>query len=489
MIGGWLRKLFQGWLLRGVKDSLISNTNRDWPTVDSDPETTLGGQSARSTLRGRARSLEQDSEITRRALDVLENNVVGPGIRPEISTGNRKMDKAIEDAWELWAYDCDITGWSTFYELQRMVLRRVYVDGEIFANKVVRSDGLKLQLLEPEHLDSGYSSILQTDNGSTIVAGVEIDKYSRPLGYWFSSSASNPYSSNLLSSAERFDAKDVLHLYFKMRPQQVRGVSVFTSIIRRIRDVDEYMDAKVIAARIAACMAVFVTTPDPAARFAGTSVDEGDATKRVKTIKPGTVNYMRPGETINTAAPSGAESGSTDVLASQLRLVALGLNLSYELLSGDLSRVNFSSGRMGSMEDRKHFRRDQQWLVDHLCRPVFRAWLDTATLKGHVEIPDYWQNPDKYLSAVTWKCPGWAWVDPLKEINAHKEALKAGLTTLSEVCAVQGLDYAEVLEQLSKEKALADELGLTLDVFVPETVPEGGGDDGDDKGGGKSDEE
>ena len=47
MIGEWFRRLFQGWLLRGVKDSLISNTNRDWPTVDSDPETTLGGQSAR----------------------------------------------------------------------------------------------------------------------------------------------------------------------------------------------------------------------------------------------------------------------------------------------------------------------------------------------------------------------------------------------------------------------------------------------------------
>lgn len=482
----WFRKLLAGWLLRGViKDSLTGNTNRDWKTVDGDPEETVGGDSARATLRARARALEQDSEIVKRALEVLENNIVGPGIRPELDTGDRERDKKIEALWDVWVENCDITGGSTFYELQRMVLRRVYVDGEIFANKVARSDGLKIQLLESQYLDS--NSALTNDN---IVYGVEIDEFSRPLAYWFSSKAKNPYTSDILSDSTRYDAKDILHLFFKMRPQQIRGVSVFASIIRRIRDVDEYMDAKVIAARIAACLAVFVTSPDTATRFgAGTTTDTEDSTKRVKNIKPGTVNYLRPGEEITTSAPSGAESGSTDVLASQLRLIALGLNISYELISGDLSRVNFSSGRMGSMEDRKHFRRDQAWLVAHFCKPIFAQWLETTiALHPEIGIPDFATNKSRYLSSVSWKCPGWAWVDPLKEINAHKEAIKAGLTTLSEVCAQQGLDYSEVMEQLSKEKKLAEELGLTLDVFMPEVIPvEGGG--GKDEGGDESDKD
>jgi lambda family phage portal protein len=180
-----------------------------------------------------------------------------------------------------------------------------------------------------------------------------------------------------------------------------------------------------------------------------------------------------------------------DVLASQLRLVSLGLNLSYELLSGDLSRVNFSSGRMGSMEDRKHFRRDQAWLVAHFCKPIFARWLETVAMRNEVDIPDFATNRSRYLASVSWKCPGWAWVDPLKEINAHKEALKAGLTTLSEVCSAQGLDYSEVLEQLGHEKEMAKEFGLALDVFaLPDGAQQGGGGDEDnDKGGDGNDDE
>lgn len=484
----WIRRLLAGWLFRGViKDAIVGNTNRDWPVVDGDPEETVGGASARATLRARARSLEQDSEIVKRALEVIENNVVGVGIRPEISTGDRELDKRIEALWDEWVDQCDITGGSTFYELQRMVLRRTYVDGEIFVNPVNRADGLRIQLLEAQTLDSGYSS-----SGDNIVSGVEIDEYSRPVAYWFSGKARNPYSTDLGYSAERYPAKDILHLMFKSRPQQIRGISAFTSIMRRIRDVDEYMDAKVVAARIAACLAVFVTTPDPTTRFAmGTSADPYDPSKNIKSIKPGTVNYLRPGESISTASPSGAESGSMDVLASQLRLVSLGLNLSYELLSGDLSRVNFSSGRMGSMEDRKHFRRDQAWLVSHFCKPIFARWLETVAMRNEVDIPDFATNRSRYLASVSWKCPGWAWVDPLKEINAHKEALKAGLTTLSEVCSAQGLDYSEVLEQLGHEKEMAKEFGLALDVFaLPDEAQQGGGGDEDnDKGGDGNDDE
>ncbi len=477
----WLARL----AFRGVvKDALTGNTNKDWVTVDGNPEDTVGGDSARATLRSRARSLELNSGIVKRAVEVICGNVVGGGIRPEIDTGNREIDALIEKHWERWCHECDITGGSTFYEMQQMILRRVYVDGEIFVNDVLDKGSkyvLRLQMLEPNALDEGLC-VEPATKGNTIASGVEIDDYCRPVGYWFSTNASNPYSTDLRYETRFHKAENVHHLFFKVRPQQIRGVSLLTSIINLIRDIGEYMDAKVIAAKIAACLAVFVTSPDVASRWEQNATDETG--KRVKSIKPATVNYLRPGETIETASPSGAESGSTDVLASQLRLVALGLNLSYELLSGDLSRVNFSSGRMGSQEDRKHFRRDQQWLIAHFCRPIFRKWLDANVLNGNIPIPDYAQDPEKYSEAVSWKCPGWQWVDPLKEVNAYKESLKAGIVTLSEICANQGLDYAEVLEQLSKEKRLAEELGLELDIFMPEggvkeDDAEGDGDDPD----------
>ena len=56
----------------------------------------------------------------------------------------------------------------------------------------------------------------------------------------------------------------------------------------------------------------------------------------------------------------------------------------------------------------------------------------------------------------------------MKEVNANKEALKAGITTLSEVCGQNGNDWEENLEQLADELTQAKEKGLNLDIFVPE---------------------
>ena len=58
---------------------------------------------------------------------------------------------------------------------------------------------------------------------------------------------------NAIGNATRVDASRVLPLFIKTRPQAVRGMSMFAQSMGAIRDSGEYMDAELMAARIAAC--------------------------------------------------------------------------------------------------------------------------------------------------------------------------------------------------------------------------------------------
>lgn len=66
--------------------------------------------------------------------------------------------------------------------------------------------------------------------------------------------------------------------------------------------------------------------------------------------------------------------------------------------------------------------------------------------------------------------PGWAWIDPQKEVNADIIAIQNGGKTMSQWCAERGYDWREQLEQMALEKKTAEEMGLTLSIHTPINV-------------------
>lgn len=63
--------------------------------------------------------------------------------------------------------------------------------------------------------------------------------------------------------------------------------------------------------------------------------------------------------------------------------------------------------------------------------------------------------------------PGTPWIDPYKEANANRIALKTGQDTLANICANKGLDWKDVMEQRAAElayiKQLEAEYGITME--------------------------
>ena len=139
----------------------------------------------------------------------------------------------------------------------------------------------------------------------------------------------------------------------------------------------------------------------------------------------------------------------------QLHAIAAGVGLTYELLTGDLSQVNYSSIRAGLLEFRRRMEALQwQLLVPGLCRPVWQRFVATSQAIGAL--------PDGVIDAE-WTAPRFEAVDPLKDIQADILAVRAGLMTLKEAIARQGYDPAQVLAEIGETNAALDALGIVLD--------------------------
>lgn len=435
-----------------------------WVPVSGDTENLERGE--RQIIMARARSLEKNSDVALGGVKLVVKNTVGTGIRPQARTGDDELNEQIEKAWNYWIRpeNCDITGQQTFYEMQRMALRRKIIDGEAFIKKVTprnKKIPFELQFISPDLLDTSLSYAPKSNY--VIRSGIELDDYLKPLAYWILKKSPDGY---LTFDSERYPAEGVLHLWTKEYPDQIRGISDLVTSMRRIKDTDDYIFAEEIAARIAASFAVFITNSIPPTRM-GRQLDSNK--KPLRNISPGMVYELENGQSVQTANPSRNPSQIEGFVNVEQRITASGQGVSYEAFTGDYSKATFAAARQGHMQDRKTFQGVQQWVIDHLCRPVWSAFMDAAVMGGMLTIKDYWQNRDAY-QACEWIAPGWDWIDPQKEASADILKLQNGGMTLSDWCASRGKDWRTQLKQMASEKDYAESLGLVLAIHKPETV-------------------
>jgi lambda family phage portal protein len=150
-----------------------------------------------------------------------------------------------------------------------------------------------------------------------------------------------------------------------------------------------------------------------------------------------------------------------------LREVAAGVGVSYESLSRDYSQSNYSSSRLALLDDRDLWRTLQQWWIRAFREPLHRAWLRQAVLAGAVAglSLEAYLNRAEYYEQVKFKPRGWNWVDPTKEVEAYRQAVLSGFTTVSDVIAQtgNGRDLEDVLQERRSELDLMEELDLEFD--------------------------
>jgi capsid protein len=174
-------------------------------------------------------------------------------------------------------------------------------------------------------------------------------------------------------------------------------------------------------------------------------------------LEGGMIFMGGPNDSLEGTGPSIQASAFAEFVATNLRAIATGLNMSYELLARDFTQTNFSSARQSSLEDKRHWEPRQQLLIDRLCDPVFQWFVDACIMAG---IQPFSANEKRIK--VEWITPPREYVDPQKEVEADIKAIQAGFTNLQKIASKHGTDVHENIRlnaQIGKE---AEEQDLTL---------------------------
>lgn len=438
-------------------------------------------QADASTVRNKARALVQNVPYIRAGVDALVAATIGTGIIPRATGKDAERVNALHKEW---AKVCDADGRLDYFGIVAAAYRAMEVDGECLIRLRPRlaTDGLpvalQLQLLEIDWLDSTKTMTLPGGgaNGSRIVNGIEYDPLGRVVGYWLWESHPGDVSlvRGMRTQSKRIDARYIIHLYSPERPGQGRGFSRMAPIIARVRDLSLYEDAEQARKNLETRLGVLYSG-DPALMANPAADADGAATAadvnrgNLGDLPSGAMTQLPTGSQVTVVEPKAAP-GYVDYVKYQLHLIAAGWGVTYEMMTGDMREVNFSSARVRALDFRRGVEQ-MQWLVlvPRLLEPLHRAFIDAAVLGGQLRTRDY---------ACEFSTPKWDYVNPQQEVASDIAEISAGLASASEKLRRRGYNpddvFAEIASDMEKFKALGildllliKEKGRTLEPQAP----------------------
>lgn len=409
-------------------------------------------------------------------LSIYVTGDVGMRLEPRIELADGTLDletnATIKRAWEDWCESASFDGRYTFTELEALGIRTVGRDGEslfrVVRGKNVNAFGFALQPIDPALLDVQYNTRLSAD--SAVIMGVEYQGV-KPVAYHiWNRYASETAGTGVLRQRERVPADEIIHAFDDDFGNLVRGMPWLQPALKTLARLHEFLDAHLLACQVAARAPLVLTS-------------DGEATPDY-TSDVAVTNTTVDGNTTNTAAPTPfidlqysqilelpahkklealnlqyPQTGFDIAVRTYLQGIASGLVMSYTTLTSDGSKESYSTVRYNSDVDKTHWKQIQKWYANAFHKRVYKAWLESATLSGALELPS---NDLTQYHRVSFLPRGFRNLDPLKDMKAYKEGLAMGLYTLSDIAAEMGSDWRENIVKLSAEKDFAKAHGVTI---------------------------
>ena len=461
----------------------------DWTTSGASANAEVGV--ALSLLRERSRDLIRNNPYAAAAVRALVVNIVSPtGITPQCKSPSATVNATAQTLWRRWSRECNVGPDIGMGGLQTLAVRSWLESGEVMVRRRRRrleddlAVPLKLQVLEADQLDSTVNSELR--NGGRVVQGVELSPLDEIAAYHLHRvhPGESIYSlQNLPRNTQRILADNVAHLYEPARPGQLRGVPVLAPGMKRFRELDSYEDAELVRKRVEACVAAVVTSDEEAEEGIAGKVTDADG-NIVETLEPGLVMYARGGKSVAFTQPHSV-GGYGEYKRSELQSIAAAVGLTYELLSGDLSKVNYSSIRAGLIEFRNLVKLlRNNYVLPLLMDKVWRWFIEAAVAAGELPAPIEGRLLDFY--EVAWSEPRFESVDRLKEAQADLAELLNGTTSFVDLLTRKGQDYMSVLADIAEAQEQAEAAGVKLawmqgSTPAPEEPQEDAGDDSEEE--------
>lgn len=441
---------------RSYAAAAINRLTADFTTTNVSPDTDL--ILGLRTMRARSRQLAKNDPYMRRFLRLVDKNVIGPaGIALNVDGFPE-----VETAWYDWSRPktATATRQMSLNEAFKLAMRTQIVDGECLIRPLFpfKNDyGYTISFIPTDCLDEDLN-----DEMRKIRMGVERDEWGAPLAYhlhklnpvdWYSGASS-------VGPRERISSSEIIHLRQVDAISQTRGVPWMHAALMKVNMLDGYSDAELVAARVSAAKLGFII-PGESDEYNGDG-EQMDGAKLMD-AEPGTWEILSKGSTVQPWDPQHPNASFAAFVNVMLRGIACAADVSYHSLTGDLSQVNYSSARIGLLDERDTWSMLQQHFIEHVAEPIFEGFKEALMLSKRKTFSPLQADSVK----PSWRPRRWAWVDPQKEISAAQQAVDLCVKSRKQIIEEQGGDSEVVWTELDAETKRLKTAGLLQEVQQP----------------------
>lgn len=431
-------------------------------------------------IRRDAQDLHRNSELARALVTRLADLTVGDGSTVIPKTSSDAFNARVAELWaSYWnhigvdpatgVHGVDARATCAGPEWERLVTQQVAVDGDLLVP--VLDDG-SAQVIDGARVVSEQGPRNApakdwTDAQGGESGGVILDRRGRPQG--FRVADYHPAGGGVAKPARVVPASSALWLVNPrgraMGVNQTRGEPLLAPVFQRIVQLDGFIDAAQVAARINACMTGFIKSKDPAGMQASlpgqtvtaTNADGTSRSDREMSLQPGMIWHLDPGEDVGSIAPNQPTASFESFVRSSMELICAHVGVPLLMAFFDPSGINLSTMRGMVITAGVGFRAWQEWRVRCLLAPLYRwrvaAWIREGKLPAP---PADWARHEWITEPVPV-------LDPEGETRTWALAIEKGLGTRDMACrSMYGKPGRDMVAELADEQKYEREVGLVL---------------------------
>ena len=428
--------------------SLFRNVDSFAVNVALDPLT-------RRTVRDRARYVVGNCPYAWGMLDTYATDVVGPWVTVSFPRGDvsEALRDRVSDAFDAWALKAD------FWAKLKLMVRAKTTDGEAFATfytdptitDETNDVTLNLAVIECDRVESWTETITREDEFD----GIRFDAYRHPVAYRILKYHPGDYRAirNIKGRAgDWVKAANVIHYFEALRPEQVRGISDFVSMLDIPAEQKSYRSSVTETAINAASISGVLLTD-----LVPECYDDEDQPmgKCAMEVKPNTVFQMQRGSFITL--PEGYDlkqlqaqqptSLYPDFVRALIAEMARCLSMPVNLAMCDSSRHNFASAKLDFAIYGDKITDVRSTLVTKVLDRVFYKWLEEYAVVERID-----PRSLAALRRTEWLFTERTNADVMKDASADNTRLGNATTSYATLYAKDGKDWKREVDQAIDER-------------------------------------
>ena len=390
----------------------------------------------------------------------------------------------------------DASGSNTFTGLIRLAVGGFMMTGEVLATaEWLRATGRPFRTAVQMVSPARRTNPDDMPDDKYLRRGIKIDMYGKAEGYYIRTNHPGDHfwqvdqdpKWNYVPATKPWGRRQVIHIIEQMQPDQTRGISDMVSVLKQMRMTKKFSDVTLQSAVVNASYAAAIESELPrelvfGSLGAGQQELSGTLSSYMQalgayagasdnmSIDGARIPHLFPGTKLNLQQIGTPGGVGTDFEHSLLRHTAAGPGSSYEELSRDYSKTNYSSARASLLATQRFMGSRKRLVADRLANHIYLLWLEERINAGAAPLPagmgsEIFYDPVKReaLSGCEWIGASRGQIDELKETQAAIMRVNSGLSTFEKECARMGDDFRRVFRQKAREQKMMSELGLSFD--------------------------